>query len=70
MPKWKSIETAPKDGTPILGYQRGWFINGGEINITTWNPIWGTWQIPSSDWRPTHWMPLPDPPTAQSEKTE
>lgn len=59
---WQPIEHAPKDGTSLLGYQQGWCINGGEINITNWSKDWKVWQISSADWRPTHWMPLPSAP--------
>jgi hypothetical protein len=62
-PAWQDIETAPKDGTEILGYQRGWCINGGEVNITAWSRLWEAWQINGADWQPTHWQALPPPPS-------
>ena len=60
---WQKIETAPKDLalTLILGWNKEkgvretrWTYNGFE---TGW--ILSGWSV----WYPTHWMPLPDPPT-------
>lgn len=62
MMDWQPIETAPKDGTRVLGCDgscveviffikgRGWFNQSAEISL--WNVF-----------PPTHWMPLPQPPT-------
>lgn len=69
-PAWQAIETAPKDGSSILGYQRGWCINGGEVNITRWQSTWDRWGIASADWEPTHWMPLPAAPSLAPRRQE
>lgn len=61
--QWQPIETAPKDGTPILAYEPGEVpcvvqalrYNGHLI-----------WQACCYDMeglnKPTHWRPLPPPP--------
>jgi hypothetical protein len=58
------IETAPKDGTGILGF------DGDEISVICWDvhlEYWGiavlpTGEIDDDGWAPTHWMPLPEAP--------
>ena len=64
---WQTIETAPKDGTPILGW------DGTQITSIFWddpsyglNGLWrvscpGEWADDDSFF-PSHWMPLPEPP--------
>jgi hypothetical protein len=59
--KWQPIETAPKDGKEVLGYDLG------VISGMCWNGRWWEWTVLSwSDGTfatdPTHWMPLPEPP--------
>ena len=66
---WQLIDTAPKDGTRIILYRPS------QEDET---PVIGRWERPASGQRrgqwdypyennykphPTHWMPLPEPPT-------
>ena len=78
MNKWQPIETAPKDGTAIIGLglppkvsinQRHF---GADIRtIRAW-AVGGSagWSARNNfgwftvGFEPTHWMPLPDPPEA------
>lgn len=78
--EWKSIETAPRDGTPIL--VKG--ITENHVHVCWWKTKrfrdeFGDhdevypWAFVESDgfvngaqdgpYGPTHWMPLPFPPT-------
>lgn len=65
---WMPIESAPKDGTRILGV-----INGITSKFTVemeWNLYRGEWHRPMGTGvviEPTHWMPLPAPPTGEDE---
>lgn len=62
--KWQSIEFAPRDGTPFLGYSTEgamfvtWHHEGG----------WAFYHNPGDVtmmWAPTHWQPLVSPPAAR-----
>lgn len=73
MTEWQPIETAPKDGTKILltpgeveTVTIGSFERPHLVGETGWRSIerdsdaWGcTYRM---DIKPTHWMPIPDPP--------
>ncbi len=65
---WQPIETAPKDGTIILGY----WLGGKHDCAIHATKFWvGRWWEPNEDYpqsEPTHWMPLPAAP--QKEKPE
>ena len=73
MNEWQPIETAPKDGTPILAYVEDVAIQMEySYFLKEWGPVWlaahgcgccGEYSVPE----PTHWMPLPDPPTPNPE---
>lgn len=56
--EWQPIETAPKDGSMVLGWYKGWN-----------NPIVIWWYTGAGRWntamQPTHWMPLPIAPNTQ-----
>ena len=72
---WMPIETAPKDGTLIvLGSRNG-------VWIGKYLPLYGSGYRPDNPWSsmllnhdhmaerytwPTHWMPLPPPPTTSA----
>lgn len=66
---WRPIETAPRDGTYIL---IGWFEFEGQnsMEVAFWHGTLGAWCQTSKaftsdpNWQPTHWMPLPSPPSA------
>jgi hypothetical protein len=74
MNDWQPIETAPKDGTPVLIAECGqlsngidhWYIdtaiNCYELDVRerdVWTEREGSKVVCDS---PTHWMPLPKPP--------
>jgi len=67
MADWQPIETAPKDGTTILGYGRYLGIlpvywgRTGELNPLAW--LGGHCRVHHIE-QPTHWMPLPIPPSS------
>lgn len=63
---WQPIETAPMDGTPILG-----FDGSNMTTIYYWKGriFPGEWSLcapglyaEDDEYLPTHWMPLPEPP--------
>lgn len=67
--QWQPIETAPKDGTLILGWDTKVMRGKGAAcvmlwarNETTqkheWMNFWNAYRVDG----PTHWQPLPQPP--------
>jgi hypothetical protein len=65
MKMWLPIETAPKDETDII------VAEGGLVSVAFFDTDEGKWLdsmnhdgYEHARRRPTHWMPLPDPPTA------
>jgi hypothetical protein len=79
MTDWRSIETAPKgeedsDDIWILACRQGSKIP----MVTTWDherECWYTFNLALEGarnirrWEPTHWMPLPDPPPREEERS-
>lgn len=63
---WRSMDSAPKDGTSILVYSRPY----ARIVMARWSTWSGGayWmQFGSGEVFPTHWMPLPRPPVEPEE---
>lgn len=73
--KWQPIETAPKDGTRILGWIPDLDVDFPYIDIPgaatiSWDQVYSCWEVdPAETWEyspekrnPTHWMPLPEAP--------
>jgi len=60
--QWEPIETAPKDGTWVLIWC-GWVGHprSSAFEHGSWQNL--PWIANSKDYNPTHWMPLPAPPT-------
>jgi hypothetical protein len=69
---WRPIESAPKDGTVILGagfpygppvrtmeWSNGQYLGRSKGYEQTWT------DRPGSPCQPTHWMPLPPPPGSE-----
>jgi hypothetical protein len=66
MSDWQPIETAPRDGTEFLGYRRGVIASAHRVQredceMWTFGPSSAAHELYPGH-RPTHWMPLPDPP--------
>ena len=64
MSEWQPIETAPKDGSEILAFARG---NRDFYGVAQWAEAQAAFNsVAGWFWtfaiRPTHWMPLPEPP--------
>ena len=59
--EWQPIETAPKDGTRVLVYDKA----DDEILVCYW---YDKWELVYGGYVPdesvTHWMPLPEAPNA------
>lgn len=61
---WRPIATAPKDGTAVIVCGATWggyeaFYKDGEW----WTMDQGTMTVTELITSPTHWMPLPEPPS-------
>ena len=66
--EWRPIETAPKDGTWILGYAPDWQILTIAHTRLPSRGIRG-WYCGDGKFMPaTHWLPLPEPPANGEER--
>lgn len=68
MSNWQPIETAPRDAFLLLLYNEQEGVCAGYWDICERPPRWiqvETQGITSAYMNPTHWMPLPDPPTSR-----
>src|SRR6185369_14959711 len=77
---WRSMDSAPKDGTIVLLGAVGkptvighWEIETGEVLIAADKPYWhpfdhSRWDYESEWFEPTHWQPLPPPPETEDGK--
>lgn len=60
--QWQPIETAPKDGSEFLSWS--------ELSqwVTHWDEKSKIWKSGEGyGLKPTHWMPLPEPPEVSDE---
>ena len=65
MGEWRDIETAPKEPVPILvAYDDGSVEMVEDSSEYNWQPYKGKKPRVQA---PTHWMPLPKPPTQKGE---
>jgi len=66
--EWQPIETAPKDGTPILCMMSGGYVVATWCRHRAYKHCWAWMAMPwpKCDFllavEPTHWMPLPTAP--------
>lgn len=60
--EWKPIETAPKDGTHILGCPENRKNLAVEVSWNAHKRMWENDYATGGGWMLTHWMPLPEPP--------
>lgn len=63
-PSWQAIETAPKDGTEVL------LMSKTYKRVGNWARLRECWSIDALPpvAAPTHWMPLPAPPSSPPEE--
>lgn len=63
MSEWQIIESAPKDGRQILGFERwGGGPDDWAMSVCYWDGMWVADITASRPPKPTHWQELPPPP--------
>ena len=65
--EWRTMESAPKDGTRVLLFVPPYGPSTGHYAParTNWGPkasLWVAHSVLNKVAAPTHWMPLPQPP--------
>jgi hypothetical protein len=76
MSEWHPIETAPKDGTPVIvwdGRFRAIARYEGATEFMPWDWMalcFAEQPYPARTVNPTHWMPLPAPPVGANLRVE
>lgn len=60
---WQPIESAPRDGTPVLVWDKIVGVLTVHWRASEWRHVWDSEPIPGPE-AITHWMPLPPPPEA------
>ena len=62
MSEWQPIETAPKNGSFFIGYEKGYGVNKTYFDWMYDGERGGFRVYESHGWSPTHWVPLPEAP--------
>lgn len=62
--QWQPIETAPRDGTVILGYDPSWYDIATPMLFDAKRERFVYFHDPSEKIYPRHWMPMPDLPVS------
>lgn len=75
---WRDIATAPKDGTHVDIWAKCWLPAFDKFEHRRFADCWwmkdgefgskAHWVDLDTNWHPTHWMPLPDPPAALTDR--
>ena len=59
---WQPIETAPSDGTAFLAFWPQAYQGKGGMYVMLWHDDGFYTNTAAYELKPTHWMPLPEPP--------
>jgi hypothetical protein len=61
--EWQPIETAPRDGMPVLlGFPCNFHAMVGHCEEGVWGELDSDFGFEPFSVKPTHWMELPEPP--------
>jgi Protein of unknown function (DUF551) len=66
--RWRPIETAPKDGSMLIAWCQ--YMDVAQARFSQRRQQWLFSDYgDESDWKPTHWMPMPSPPEQEGPKS-